>query len=373
MKKHIALIAAMTFILSLSGCASNEVVSAPAAPSHGASEGAAAGASPNSQTDPAAPINPEDSAPAIAPDPEYAEPDIAFVTMESPDEISDMPPQLQVMYSGDGLSACAVMTIGTYSWDDGEGMIEADSIGPIACAAEGAITAVVDLDAVSENEPKINLYGGAEITGAKLFPLDGGDFSELEYTADGVISIPSDVYDGVVCVSASFPQGVSEYYFMVNRSLTNPKNPPELRVYSGDYIGFIMTKGGYEWTYTDGDYASTSIADVSSPWDMYQNGAVKPRLSALPGEMLTIMLPEGGKITGADIWSSADSVQPLKYSGNVITLPEENISAVCSITVEMPAGHCGYLFAVDIGESGASASSPAYDPTNTTEIQPRQE
>lgn len=361
MKKHIALIAAMLFILALSGCASNETGSAPAAPSAGASEGAATEAPP---------INPEDSAPAIAPAAEYEETDIAFVTMESPEEISDMPPRLQVMYSGDGLSACAAMTIGTYSWDDGEGIIDSDSIGPVACAVEGAITARVDLDAVSENEPKINLYGGAEITGAKLFPLDGGDFSELSYTADGVISVPSDVYDGVVCVSASFPQGVSDYFFLVERSLTNPKKPPELRVYSGDYLGFIMTKGGYEWTHADGDYAVTDIADVSSPWDMYQNGYVTPKLSALPGEMLTIMLPEGGEITGADIWSSSDNIQPLEYSGNVITLPEQDISAVCSVTVEMPGGRCEYLFAVDIGES---ASSPAYDPTNSTEIQPRQE
>lgn len=363
MKKHIALIAAMTFILALSGCASNETGSAPAAPSAGASEGAATEAPP---------INPADSAPAIAPAPEYEETDIAFVTMESPEEISDMPPRLQVMYSGDGLSACAAMTIGTYSWDDGEGIIDSDSIGPVACAVEGAITAKVDLDAVSENEPKINLYGGAEITGAKLFPLDGGDFSELSYTVDGVISVPSDVYDGVVCVSASFPRGESDYYFIVSRSLTDPKKPPELRVYSGDYLGFIMTKGGYEWTYTDGDIASTTNADVSSPWDMYQNGHVTPRLSALPGEMLTIMLPEGGYITGADYWTSSDSVQRLDYLENVVIMPEGSSSGVCSITVEMPAGRCEYLFAVDIGESGSSASFPAYDPTNTTEIQPRQ-
>lgn len=285
------------------------------------------------------------------------ETEIAWEIPETPDELRSEPPQLQVIYSGDGLVNCAAMTLGTYTWDVGGDMVCADSIGPVACAAEGFIIAVVDLDAVAENEPKINLWGGAEITGVQLYPLEGDAVSGLEFTADGVITVPEDIYEGVVCVSTKFPEGEADYFFMVERTLTDPSKPPELRVFTGG-IGFSMTKGAYEWTYTDGDETVTEMTDIDSPWELYQSGHVKPDLWVLPGETLTIMLPEGGELTAAEYWTE-DSVQPLKFTGRELTMPQQELSAVCSVTVKMPAGTCDYLFSVNVGES---ASSPAYEP-----------
>lgn len=332
MKKRFLMIFAA--ILALSGCSSPQTMTS-GAPAVG------------NETEPA--VEQVNSVAAIT--------EIALVTAEVPNEPRHEPPQLQVTYSGDGLANCAAMTLGTYTWDDGK--IIADSIGPVACAAEGRITAKVDLDVVSENEPKINLWGGAELTGAVLYPLDGETTKTLEFTQDGVISFPADVYDGVVCVSAKFPEGNADYFFMVERSLTNPTQPPEPRVFSGDYIGFKMTRGAYNWTYTEGDEACTVTTDIASPWQMYSMGHAKPELWVLPGETLRIMLPEGGEITSAQCWRSESDTTPLEYSGREIKMPVEQFSAVCSITVKMPAGTCDYLFSVNIGES---ASSPAYEP-----------
>ncbi|MGN1339612.1 MAG: hypothetical protein ACI4WS_04925 [Oscillospiraceae bacterium] len=348
MKKRIAIISSA--LLLLSGCSSGQARgdSAPADQQDTMMNTAQPGA------------GQENSVPAIAEVPADTEIalEIAWVTEEIPDEPRTEPPQLQVVYSGDGLAHCAAMTLGTYTWDTGDSIVCADSIGPVACAAEGLITAVVDLDAVSENEPKINLWGGAEITGVQLFPMEGDEVIPLEFTPDGVISFPTDVYDGVACVYADFPEGNAGYFFKVKRSLTDPSSPPELRVFSGDYIGFKMTKGGFNWTYTKGDETCTVTTDIASPWEMYQKGRVRPDLWVLPGEVLSIMLPEGGEITSAEYRRSESDIQPLEYSGDKIIMPREPLAAVCSVTVQMPGGRCEYLFSVNVGES---ASSPAYE------------
>lgn len=345
MKKCIALISAALMLLG--GCSSGQVKGEPAP----TEQLPAAGNSDYGS-------DRENSVPAIAEAAANTEIalDIAWETTESPDQPRREPPLLQVIYSGDGISSCAAMTLGTYTWDTGDGVICADSIGPEACAAEGLITAVVDLDAVAENEPKINLWGGAEITGVVLYPLDGKTTVESDFTPDGVISFPESVYGGVVCVSAKFPEGKSDYYFLAERSLTDPTAPPELRVFTGNYIGFRMTKGGYDWTYTEGSEICTVTTDIASPWDMYRNGRVRPELSVLPGEILTIMLPENADITSAQCWRSESDILPLEYNGGKITMPDEQLSAVCSVTVELPGGRCEYLFAVNIGE-GVSAAA----------------
>lgn len=81
------------------------------------------------------------------------EPDIAFLTREAPSEL-ETPPQELVTYSGNGLASAAVMTLGSYTWSyQGEDTASC-SAGPLTAYADGLITAVVDLDLVSENEPK---------------------------------------------------------------------------------------------------------------------------------------------------------------------------------------------------------------------------
>lgn len=335
MKKHIAIFAAA--ILALIGCSSRQ-----------------AGNSTPVETQPAE----GNSAAAVASAVTEIAQEIAIATEQLPQEPRTEPPQLQVIYSGDGLATCAAMTLGTYSWDAGGSVVCADSIGGVACAAEGLIHAVVDLDTVAENEPKINLWGGAELTAVQLLPLEGEDVIPLDFTAEGVISVPADVYDGVVQVSAKFPEGQADYFFMVKRSLTDPTTPPQLRVFTGG-IGFSMTKGAYDWTYTIGDETCNDITDVDSPWTMYQNGHVRPVLSVFPGEAVRIMLSEGGSIVSAQLWTSESDIQPLEYSGGALTMPNRELSGVCCISVNMPAGTCDYLFAVNIGES---FSSPAAEP-----------
>lgn len=347
MKKRFTVIAAA--LLALTGCASNQSGNSSVT-SDALTEGGM------SVTD----LSGGNSAPAIAlaGTNETELIDMAMEENQAPEETRKSPPQLQVTYSGDGLAHCAAMTLGTYTWDDGEEIICVDSAGPVASAVEGYIHAEVDLDAVSENEPKINLYAGAEISSVRLYPLDGEDCIDLEYTADGVIKFPENIYDGVVVVSAKFPEGNADYFFMVKRSLTDPTVPPALRIYSGNYLGFVMTTGAYDWTYTVDDTMATAITDIGSPWQLYSSGVARPELSVLPGEKLTVMLPEGGEITSAGYWTSDDEGKPLTFSGGEITMPSENISAVCAVTVTMPSGKCDYLFSVNIGDSSDSASVP---------------
>ncbi len=351
MKKRFTAIAAA--LLALTGCASNQSGNSSVT-SDALGEGGMSVASNLSGGN-------SETALALAGEIE-SDTDIALEENQTQEETRKSPPQLQVMYSGDGLSACAAMTLGTYTWDDGEQIICADSAGPVACAVEGRIHAEVDLDVASENEPKINLYAGAEISSVRLYPLDGEDSFDLEYTADGIIKFPENVYDGVVAVLAAFPEGNADYFFTVKRSLTDPSTPPSLRVYSGNYFGFVMTKGAYDWTYTVDDTRATATTDIGSPWQLYSSGVVRPELSVLPGEKLTVMLPEGGEITSAKYWTSDDEGKPLTFSGREITMPSDNISAVCAVTVTMPSGKCDYLFSVNIGDSSDAASVPPEEP-----------
>ena len=155
---------------------------------------------------------------ATAADTEIAplEPDIAFLTREAPTE-PETPPQTLVTYSGNGLASAAVMTLGSYEWNYQGTASVACSAEPLTAYADGLITAAVDLDSVSENEPKIQL-GNAEITGAQFYPLDGSDSFALDFTPDGSISFPDEAYSGVAVVDLSFEQGTAQYYFAVTRS-----------------------------------------------------------------------------------------------------------------------------------------------------------
>ena len=96
-----------------------------------------------------------------------------------------------------------MMTLMNYNWD---GSI-ACGAGPVSEAVSGNISADVDLDLVSANEPKIGLRAGSEITAAKLYTLEDSDSIDLDFTQDGVIKFPEDVTGGVVSVSVKYEQG----------------------------------------------------------------------------------------------------------------------------------------------------------------------
>lgn len=282
------------------------------------------------------------------------ETEIARVTGEVPQADTSQPPSLGVQYSGDGLSAMALMTLGNYSWDNNGEMVNACGASPVQCALNGNITAKVDLDLVSDGEPKVNLYSGAEITSVTLFPMDGSENTALEYTADGVISFPDSVMSGVVDVAVKFPQGDAEYFFLVSRSQTDPSEPPELRVYTGD-IGFAMTRGGYEWTETTENGAAIVTVDCPSPWQMYENGNLRPQLTALPGEAFSIMLPENSSIRSAVYYTAEDESHTLEVKGGKVTMPQDSVRVPVCVTVEMPSGTCDYVFSVNIGEEGSTS------------------
>ena len=135
--------------------------------------------------------------------------EIARVTGEVTPEDTTKPPQIMVEYSGDGVSSAAMMTLMNYNWD---GSI-ACGADPVSVAVSGNISADVDLDLVSANEPKIGLRAGSEITAAKLYTLEDSDSIDLDFTQDGVIKFPEDVTGGVVSVSVKYEQGEAEYCF----------------------------------------------------------------------------------------------------------------------------------------------------------------
>ncbi len=278
--------------------------------------------------------------------------EIARVTGEVTPEDTTKPPQIMVEYSGDGVASAAMMTTGSYTWD-GSGE---SSAGAVSAALNGEITADVDLDLVSDGEPKIGLRANSGISGVKLYSLDSGEESQLDFTADGVITFPADITNGVVSVLVEFPQGKAEYYFTVHRSQTDLSEPPALRIYQGD-MGFAMTKGGYTWTVTTGDEAMTATVDCPTPWQM-SSGDIT-RLVAEPGSSLTIALPEDSCITSAVYYTSEDESHALEYNGGTLTMPFDELSAVCCVTVEMPQGSCDYVFGL---QTGTEFSTPAYDP-----------
>ena len=282
------------------------------------------------------------------------EPDIAFLTREAPTEL-ETPPQELVTYSGNGMASAAVMTLGSYTWSyQGEDTASC-SAGPLTAYADGLITAVVDIDFVSENEPKIQL-SGAELTGAQFYPLDESESCALDYTPDGSISFPDEASSGVAVVSLSFPQGNADYYFAVTRSQTEPSQPPELYLYlSGTDIGLHITKCGYTWTVDENGEALTISVDCATPWQLAQENKLLTA-SAEPGSLLKIGLPENARIISAVRYLSEDETEPLEYSGNTITAAE---SGVCRITVEMPQGTCDYAFGLLTGDMLSDPEQPA--------------
>lgn len=278
--------------------------------------------------------------------------EIARVTGEVTPEDTTKPPQIMVEYSGDGVSSAAMMTLMNYNWD---GSI-ACGADPVSEAVSGNISADVDLDLVSANEPKIGLRAGSEITAAKLYTLEDSDSIDLDFTQDGVNKFPEDVTGGVVSVSVKYEQGEAEYCFSVHRSQTDLSEPPALRIYQND-MGFAMTKGGYTWTVTDGDEAMTATVDCPTPWQI-SSGDIT-RLVAEPGSALTIALPDDSRIASAVYYTSEDESHALEYNGGTLTMPSDELSAVCCVTVEMPQGSCDYVFGL---QTGTEFSTPAYDP-----------
>lgn len=268
-------------------------------------------------------------------------------------------------YSGNGLASAAVMTLGSYTWSyQGEDTASC-SAGPLTAYADGLITAVVDLDLVSENEPKIQL-SGAELTGAQFYPLDESESCALDYTPDGSISFPDEAYSGVAVVSLSFPQGNADYYFAVTRSQTEPSQPPELYLYlSGTDIGLRLTKCVYTWTVEENGEALTASVDCATPWRLAQENKLLTA-SAEPGSLLKIGLPENARIISAVRYLSEDETEPLEYSGNTITAAE---SGVCRIIVEMPQGTCVYAFVLVNGDTLSDPEQPAQpaQPAETAE------
>ena len=301
------------------------------------------------------------SSTAIALDPSETEiaalePDIAFLTREAPTE-PETPPQTLVTYSGNGLASAAVMTLGSYEWSYQGANSTACSVGPLIAYADGLITAVVDFDFVSENEPKIQL-SGTELTGAQFYPLDESESCALDYTPDGSISFPSEAYSGVAVVSLSFGQGNADYYFAVTRSQTDPSQPPELYLYlSGTDIGLHITKCGYTWTVDENGEAQTVSVDCATPWQLAQENKLRT-ISTEPGSLLKIGLPENARIISAVRYLSEDETEQLEYSGNTITAAE---SGVCRITVEMPQGTCDYAFNLVNGDTMSVPAQPAHD------------
>lgn len=322
MKKYIALLALAGIILA-TGCASGDTSSTAIALDHVETE--------------------------IA----VLEPDIAFLTREAPTE-PETPPQTLVTYSGNGLASAAVMTLGSYEWNYQGANSTACSAGPLRACADGLITAVVDLDLVSENEPKIQL-GNAEITGAQFYPLDESESFALDYTPDGSISFPSEAYSGVAVVSLSFEQGNADYYFAVTRSQTDPSQPPELYLYSnGTDIGLHITKCGYTWTVEENGEAWTASVDCATPWQLAQENKLCIT-SAEPESLLKIGLPENARMISAVRYLSEDETEPLEWSGNTITAQE---SGICCITVEMPQGTCDYAFQLATGDMVSVPAQP---------------
>lgn len=287
------------------------------------------------------------------------ETEIALVTRDvQPEELTE-PPQLMVQYSGDGVSSAAAMTLMNYTWD-GSVACGAD---PVSAAVDGIIRTDVDLDLVSDGEPSILLREDSVITAVKLYKLDDSDSIDLDFTQDGVIKFPSDVMSGVVSVSVKFEQGEAEYCFSVHRSQTDLSEPPKLRIYQ-DGLGTAMSRGGYTWTVTDGDSAMTATVDCQSPWQMYTANSL-PTLSADPSADLAVMLPANSSITSAVYYTSEDERHDLACDGVKITMPAEELSAVCCVTVEMPQGVCDYVFAF---QTGTEFSTPAYDPGMSPQI-----
>ncbi len=330
MKKYLSFIAAAAFI-ALSGCSSQI--------DGGAADSAAA-------TDTAA-----------------YETDIALEVQDSEPENMMQPPQIMVEYSGDGISSAAALTLGGYKWDSNGCVTVSDSVGAVQSAEMGIITAQVDLDLVSDGEPKVGIRADSEITCVTFFPTDGSDSRTLGFTDSGIIQFPDDAANGVVSVQVKYPQGEAEYYFTVTRSQTDLSEPPALRIWSGE-IGFAMVKGGYEWTVTEGDTSYTTCVDCASPWQMFENNTDLTELIAEPREILTVMLPENSRIASAVYYTAEDEAHELEYDGGKVTMPSEDISAVCCLTIEMPQGVCDYVFAV---RTGTEAASSAYDPNTSQE------
>lgn len=266
------------------------------------------------------------------------------------------PPTLMIIYSGGGIAHASAMTKGTHSWTPEEGdPYVADSIGPVECAEEGLITAVVDL-AVMDGNPTIQLSGG-EITAVKAYTKDGNSIN-CEYK-DNEIILPDNKNSVIFSVSVKFERGTCDYFFMTKDTLNDRTAPPDIRIDSGEML-LKMTKGGYSWTYkVDDEHNATTIADSSAPYYVFQTSHVTVLNLEEHGKKVEITLPEDAQIESVTAYSDEkDEGTSVDFSGNEITLPKSPNGRVYCVTVVFPEGRCEYLFA-----GATEMSTPAYSPT----------
>lgn len=197
--KKLMLLAAMISILA-TGCASSAVT-------NGADNEQGAAAQPDSRPADA------NSSNAIAYNTEIAwESNIQI----EPQELTS-PPDLRIETITEMTASVAVMTKSTYEWtvDNGDGTADTtitDSLMPLDLAAEGYVSAAFD-PAQLIKTPKVLLTNGAEIKNVLCWGEDNST-QPVNFTSDGVLTLPESPIGSVYSVEVVFPQGSCTYVFM---------------------------------------------------------------------------------------------------------------------------------------------------------------
>ncbi|MBQ8172011.1 MAG: hypothetical protein IJZ95_08490 [Oscillospiraceae bacterium] len=133
-----------------------------------------------------------------------------------PQELTS-PPDLRIETITEMTASVAVMTKSTYEWtvDNGDGTADTtitDSLMPLELAAEGYVSAAFD-PAQLIKLPKILLTNGAEIKNVLCWGEDNST-QPVDFTADGVLTLPESPIGSVYSVNVVFPQGSCTYVFM---------------------------------------------------------------------------------------------------------------------------------------------------------------
>lgn len=215
MKRYLS-VALIAAILSVTGCVSKSV------------DGASQGSAPADSV-----VN---SMPAIA----EVDTELAIETdVPAEPEIMKEPPLLRIEAVDEMVASAMAMCKGGYSWeyDAGDGQtcnVIADSAGPEACAEKGSISAKIDPTKVVKS-PKVLLSYGGEITSVTCYK--DGAASEVEFTAEGEITLPEDIGYAVFDVQVKFPQGNCGYYFITEIREDVPSG-------SGDSAGSVPPSEG---------------------------------------------------------------------------------------------------------------------------------
>ncbi len=210
--KKLMLFAAMISVLA-TGCASSAVTG-------GADNEQGAGAAAPPDSYPAYDANSSD---AIGYNTEIAWESNIHI---EPQELTS-PPDLRIETITEMTASVAVMTKSTYEWtvDNGDGTADTtitDSLMPLELAAEGYVSAAFDPSQLIKF-PKILLTNGAEIKNVLCWGEDHNT-QPVDFTADGVLTLPKSPIGSVYSVDVVFPQGRCTYVFMT----------AEMPVFSGD-------------------------------------------------------------------------------------------------------------------------------------------